>query len=482
MRPNILLILADDLGYGDLGCFGNADARTPSLDRLAEEGIRLTQHYSGSAVCAPARACLMTGRYPHRTGAIDLLWTYGRDRLALDETTLADVLGANGYATGLVGKWHLGAFDPRYHPNRRGFQEFIGFHYALIDYYQWKLDRNGVTVPADGRYVTDVFTDEAVAFIRRHGRGGAAGVGSTPPFFLYLAYNAPHGPLQAPEGEIRPFRETGTFDERVATIYGMNARMDRGIGAVLDELERQGLAENTIVVVSSDNGPAPFHTGHTHGDGPEFGPPRFNAGLRGHKYLVYEGGIRVPAIVRWPAGLPRGATSGELVHFADWFPTLLDAAGIVDRPVKPLDGASVLAALRGEASTDDRPRFWQWNRYHPIRRYNTAVREGDWKLVFPAVPGVDDIDPEEGRRLKLVETDQLTYAQAMTLTLPEPDRHALAASFGARAQLFNLADDPYERENRAAAEPALVERLTRAHDSWFDAVDTERRTHPDVRP
>ncbi|MGH2355440.1 MAG: sulfatase-like hydrolase/transferase, partial [Chloroflexota bacterium] len=128
--PNLIFILADDLGYGDLGCFGNALACTPALDRLARQGVRLAQHYSGSAVCAPARACLLTGRYPHRTGATDLLWTYGRDRLALDETTLADVLAAHGYATGLVGKWHLGAFDSRYHPNRRGFREFVGFHYA----------------------------------------------------------------------------------------------------------------------------------------------------------------------------------------------------------------------------------------------------------------------------------------------------------------------------------------------------------------
>jgi arylsulfatase A-like enzyme len=201
-RPNIIIILADDLGYGDLGCFGNAAVQTPHLDALAAAGIRLTQHYSASAVCAPARAGLMTGRYPHRTGAIDTLEGRGLDRLSLQEATLADAVKTAGYATGLIGKWHNGALDPAYHPNRRGFDTFVGFRGGWQDYYQWRLDDNGTYRKADGRYLTDVFTDEAVQFVERHKSG---------PFFLHLTFNAPHTPLQVPDEDAAPFRERGTF-------------------------------------------------------------------------------------------------------------------------------------------------------------------------------------------------------------------------------------------------------------------------------
>ncbi len=161
-RPNIILILADDMGYGDFGCFNYGASRTPTLDHLVNEGVCLTQHYSASPVCAPARASLMTGRYPHRTGVIDTLETRGLDRLALRELTVAELLKRSGYKTGLVGKWHNGAYDSRYHPNRRGFDEFAGFSGGWQPYFQWNLDRNGTISHADGRYLTDVFTEEAI--------------------------------------------------------------------------------------------------------------------------------------------------------------------------------------------------------------------------------------------------------------------------------------------------------------------------------
>jgi arylsulfatase A len=188
------------MGYGDIGAFGNDAVKTPHLDRLAAEGVRLTQHYSASCVCAPARASLLTGRYPHRTGAIDTLDGRGLDRLALREVTLANALKPAGYATALIGKWHLGALDPRYHPNARGFDEFAGFRGGWSDYYQWRLDYNGVIHQSDGRYLTDVFTEEAVQFIQRH---------RARPFFLHLTYNAPHFPLQAPDEDVAPFLESG---------------------------------------------------------------------------------------------------------------------------------------------------------------------------------------------------------------------------------------------------------------------------------
>src|SRR5271169_3402315 len=185
-RPNIGLILADDMGSGDFGCFNYGASKTPVLDQLISEGVCLTQHYSASPVCAPARASLMTGRYPHRTGVIDTLETRGLDRLALRELTMAELLKRAGYVTGLVGKWHNGALDPRYHPNRRGFDEFAGFRGGWQPYWQWHLDRNGSIAGADGRYLTDVFTEEAADFIRRHHQER---------FFLHLAYSAPHYPF-----------------------------------------------------------------------------------------------------------------------------------------------------------------------------------------------------------------------------------------------------------------------------------------------
>lgn len=168
MKPNLVFILVDDMGYGDIGAFGNPLVQTPALDALAQSGLMLRQHYSASCVCAPARAALLTARYPHRTGAIDTLEGRGLDRLALRETTLADVLGGAGYATGLFGKWHLGALDPAYHPNARGFGEFAGFRGGWQDYFEWNLDVNGQKHASDGRYITDVFTEEAVGFIERH--------------------------------------------------------------------------------------------------------------------------------------------------------------------------------------------------------------------------------------------------------------------------------------------------------------------------
>ncbi|MDQ1373292.1 MAG: arylsulfatase, partial [Actinomycetota bacterium] len=189
-RPNLLVILADDMGYGDFSCFNHGASSTPVLDQLVGDGTCLTQHYSASPVCAPARASLLTGRYPHRTGAIDTLEGRGLDRIKLSERTLADLLAAAGYATGLVGKWHNGALDDRYHPNRRGFAEFAGFRGGWSDYWHWYMDRNGSVQQGDGRYLTDVLTEEAVAFVRRH---------RTEPFFLHLAYSAPHFPLQAPD-------------------------------------------------------------------------------------------------------------------------------------------------------------------------------------------------------------------------------------------------------------------------------------------
>lgn len=452
--PNVILILADDMGYGDLGVLGDGSSRTPALDRLVGEGVLLTQHYSASAVCAPARAALLTGRYSHRTGAIDTLEGRGLDRLALREATLADHFQAAGYATGLIGKWHLGALDPRYHPSARGFQEFVGFRGGWSDYYQWRLDYNGSFRKTDGRYLTDVFTDEAIQFVRRHRQQ---------PFFLHLAYNAPHTPLQAPEESVQPFRDTGKFGEPLATLYGMIARMDQGIGQLLAELETLGLSENTFVMFTSDNGP-------------QFGSPagprsleRFNAHFNGHKGLVYEGGIRVPAIVRWPAALSAGTRNHQMIHFTDWLPTLLAAAGQPTAGGLPLDGGNVLPVLRGEAGDTIAQRFWQWNRYTPAVTSNAAIRDGVWKLLRPVLREAMFIAPDDlamDRRLKY-EPEGITDIDRTpepARTLPEPPPPLL----------FNVVDNPFEQHDLAAAQPERTAALLRSLETWFAAVEADR--------
>ncbi len=454
-RPNIVLIVADDMGYGDIGAFGGRGVQTPALDHLAGQGLCLTQHYSGSAVCAPARAALLTGRYPHRTGAIDTFEGRGLDRLARRETTLADVLKAFGYATGLVGKWHLGALDPRFHPNARGFDEFVGFRGGWSDYWQWRLDVNEATRRADGRYLTDVFTEEAVAFIDRH---------RSRPFFLHLTYNAPHFPYQVPDDEADPFRETGDVTEGVSRIYGMNRRMDRGVEQIMAKLDELGLTESTFVLFTSDNGPQ-------FGGYGQMPTERFNGHFAGCKGNVYEGGIRVPAIVRWPAGTAPGVKSGAFVHFTDWFPTVLEMAGLALPKDLALDGHSVLDVLRDGQERQPPRRFWQWNRYTPVPNCNAAMRDGPWKLVYRELDeamAVAESDVELDHRLKYEpeSVDGITREPEPERSIPPPHP----------PQLFNLDDDPYEQDDLADAQPDRVRKMQHELEKWFDEVETERRS------
>ncbi len=452
--PSVVLILADDMGYGDLGCFNSGASQTPTLDQLVTEGTCLTQHYSASPVCAPARASLLTGRYPHRTGAVDTLEHRGLDRIALRERTLGDVMRAAGYVTGLVGKWHNGALDDRYHPNGRGFDEFAGFSGGWQRYWDWRLDRDGTVTASDGRYLTDVFTQEAVDFIRRHRRE---------PFFLYLAFSAPHYPFEAPDDDVAPFRDAGRFTSGVSAIYGMIRCMDRGIAAVLDELD-----DDTLVLFSSDNGP------QFSGEG-DYSTTRFNCGFRGAKGLVYEGGVRLPMILRWPAGLPAGAREiDDLVHFTDWLPTLAAVAGAPVDDGLPLDGVNVLPLLQGAPAEVPDVRFWQWNRYTPVAECNAAMRDGQWKLVRPVI----DAAMEVGREDLVIDIDikGRPDAYADIVRDPEPTR-ALAAP--PAAQLFDIEADPCEENDLAPSEPGRVQRMEEAIARWFEDVERDRLTITD---
>ena len=292
--PNVIFILADDMGYGDFSIFNGGLSSTPTLDYLINESVCLTHQYTASPVCNPSRAALMTGRYPHRTGSIDTLEWWGLERLALRETTIADVFKSAGYTTGHIGKWHLGSFDFRYHSLNRGFDETVCFRGGMHDYYDWRIEYGDNVKRADGRYLTDVWIDEAIKFIKRRK--------PTDKFYPQVNYNAPHTPLQAPEEDILPFLEKG-FNCGVSTVYGMIKHMDSGIQQILDVLDSQGLADNTILVFTSDNGPQFGTPSNIEADLesaelPERKLDRFNCNFNRAKGLTYEGGIRVPLIIR----------------------------------------------------------------------------------------------------------------------------------------------------------------------------------------
>lgn len=467
-RPNIIQIVADDMGIGDLSAFNNYASDTHRLDRLLDEGVYCERSYSSSAVCMPARATLMTGLYPQRVGTVD--YAHHRPYDFMDPTvpTIADHLRVNGYATGCIGKWHLGSGP--LDPHNRGFAETLVFHGGLMDYWGWSLLRNGrFHVPADGRYLTDVFSDEAVGFVRRH---------RDEPFFLHLAYSCPHSPYQAHEADVRDFREMGRWNETVSTLYGMIRAMDRGIGRLLDELDRLGLAEDTLVMFVSDNGPVQ-----------DARLQRVNQRLRGGKTLIWEGGIRVPAIYRWPAGgVGGGRTVETAVHFTDVFPTLLEAAGVDARNHPELDGDSLLGLLRGEDAPAPRVRCWQWTRYEVVPFQNAAVSDGRWKLVYPVhgnfilnSPGNDRIHALALRYCNAERPDlagielpdgfssHAEHRDYLTEILRRPKPAGLEAH-PAEPQLYDLQSDPGESTDRAGAEPERVAELRETLDRWFDDV------------
>ena len=454
-RPNVVVIVADDMGYGDLGLFNEGRSRTPHLDGLARDGVCLTQCYAGSPVCAPSRATLLTGRYPQRTGSIDTLHSRGLDRIGLREVTIADCFRADGYRTGLVGKWHNGALDPRYHPNARGFEEFVGFCGGGSDYWDYGLDMNGVEEDGDGRYLTDVFTEHAVGFVRRHARE---------PFFLVVAYNAPHFPMQAPQQLVDRYLEAGET-LGAALTYAMVEVMDAGVGRIDETLRELGLAEDTLVVFTSDNGP---YFGEVLGVSLD----RFNYGLRGAKHYVFEGGIRVPGLVRWPAALECDRTITSMIHFADWLPTLTAAAGVQAPSGVELDGHDVGAVLAGETGDVEPRRFWQCNRYAPRVEGNSAMRDGDWKLVRPVIPGlmvVTEPDRAIERGLNSREPGRITSINDSPLPTFEigPSPQPL---------LFDLSVDPFEQSDLADEHPERVRRMGDELDRWFASVEADRAT------
>ncbi len=356
-RPNILIILADDMGYADIGCHGCKDIPTPHIDSLAKNGVRFTSGYVSGPYCSPTRAGLLTGRYQTRFGHEFNPGAKGGQGLPTSETTLANRLRDLGYVTGLVGKWHLGA-GPKMHPLERGFQEFFGFLGGAHSYFveNAKTILRGKAPAEEKEYLTDAIAREAVSFIDRHAKE---------PFFLYLAFNAVHTPMHAPAKYLDRFPKID--DKKRRTYDAMLSAMDDAIGKVLAKLREKGIEEDTLIFFLSDNG-GPTMVGTTI-NGARNGP------LRGSKRQLLEGGVRVPFLIQWKGRLPAGKTFGEPIISLDICSTALAAAGKQAPAAWQLDGVNLLPHLDGKAKgAPHEALFWRFGNQF-------AARKGDWKLV-----------------------------------------------------------------------------------------------------
>ncbi len=411
---NIVVILADDLGWGDVGFNGRKAWQTPNLDKLAAQGTIFDRWYTAAVVCAPSRAALMTGKATIHDGV-----SRNNDDLPRGETTIAEALKAKGYATGLFGKWHHGkprAGEKTYvHPMDQGFDEFFGFTDATHAWEKFpsKLWHGRELKPVSG-HSDDLFTDHAVDFLKRHKAG---------PFFLYVPYITSHFNIEAPEDEIALHR--GKFNEKDAslplnaTYAAMITRLDKNVGRLLATLDTLELTSNTLLIFTSDHG-ATFEQGNQ-------GTSSFhdsNSPFRGQKRTLWEGGLRVPAVVRWPGQVPSGKRSSEIVQMTDVFPTVLAAAGATPDPSWKVDGANLLATWEGTAPSPERTLFWEWR------------SEGFEQLA--ALRG----------RFKLIVTQ------------------------GGRPERFDVTGDPAERRNVVAEHPELARQLQSELKAW---LATERK-------
>jgi arylsulfatase A-like enzyme len=423
-KPNVILIMTDDQGYGDLSCMGNTDFVTPHIDTLAENGARFTNFYSNSPVCSPSRASLLTGRYPGNAGVRAILAGHRKaSGLTPQAPTIASALKKHGYSTGLVGKWHLGA-NEQSRPLNNGFDYFYGFLAGCIDYYshifywqmaggrdpQHDLWENNREIYNNGKYFTELVTEKSVEYIREKSK-------EENPFLLYVGYNAPHYPLHAPQKYMDRFAHL-PWDRQV--MAAMIAAVDDGVGEITAELKRRGILENTIIYFQSDNGPSRESRNWLDGnEDPYYGSS--SGLLKGHKFSLYEGGIRVPGIISYPAAIKKAQVIDEPVAAMDIFPTLCRFAGI-DCSEYGLDGLDISDVLAKGAPSPHDMIFWEMDR-------QTAVRQGKYKLVLNGY---------------LVED--------------EPDREDVFLS--------DLSVDPSEKNNLAGELPEITAQLKNAVESW----------------
>jgi arylsulfatase A-like enzyme len=415
-KPNVVLIFTDDQGTIDVNCYGSKDLYTPNLDRLAAEGTRFTQFYVGAPVCSPSRAALMTGRYPRRAGLLGNASSQkGRAGMPTEQVTIAEVMKSAGYVTGHVGKWHLG-YTPETMPNGQGYDHSFGHMGGCIDNYShffyWQgpnrhdLWRNGEEVWRDGGFFGELMVDECEKFIDEN---------RDDPFFLYWAINMPHYPLQGTEKWRRKYQHLEAPRRMYAAFV---STMDEMVGRVVNHLDQLGLRDNTLIIWLSDHGHSVEQ--RTFGGGGSSGD------FRGHKFTLWEGGIRVPCIVSWPGRIPQDAVRNQMAISIDWMPTIAQYCNI--RPHEPkFDGKSIVSIVESaDAPSPHGVLHWETGRHW-------AIRQGDWKLVHNG-PATD----YKGRKIPQVENF-----------------------------LSNMAEDVTETKNLAEANPEIVKRLTRLHDQWL---------------
>lgn len=418
-RPNVLLIFTDDQGSIDVNCYGAKDLITPHLDRLAREGTRFSQFYVAAPVCSPSRAALMTGRYPQRAGVPGNVSSQpGRGGMPTEQVTMAEMMKSAGYATGHVGKWHLG-YTPETMPNGQGYDHSFGHMGGCIDNYShffyWSgpnrhdLWRNGEEIWRDGDFFGDLIVDEAKQFIDRN---------KDKPFFLYWAINMPHYPLQG----IRKWREKYKHLDAPRRMYAaFVSTLDEMIGDVVTHLDELGLREDTLIVFLSDHGHS--EEVRTFGGGGNPGP------YRGHKFTLWEGGIRVPCIVSQPGRIPQNTVRDQVAMSIDWMPTIAEHCG-VELPNRRIDGESIASVIEsGSAPSPHETLHWASSKHW-------AVRHGNWKLVHngPA-------SERQGRKIPKV------------------------ADF-----LSNMAEDVTETRNLADQHPDIVQRLAGLHNAWTQDI------------
>jgi arylsulfatase A len=442
-RPNILVVVADDLGYGDLACFGHPEIKTPHLDRLAAAGLKLTHCYAAASNCSPARTGLMTGRTPYRVGVYSAIPMMSPVHLRTQEITVATLLKNAGYATAQVGKWHLnGMFNlpGQPQPDDHGFEYWFAVQNNALPNHRnpYNFVRNSIPQGPIAGYSAAIVANEAVTWLTRV-RDRAK------PFFLYVAFNEPHEPVATDPRFAALYKKNHSDDPSRVAYYGNVTQMDDALGRILRTLDREGLAGNTLVWFTSDNGPARTRW-HNAGS---------SGGLREYKGHLYDGGIRVPGIIRWPGRITPDSTSAQPVSGVDLLPTLCEIVGLAPPADRTLDGASVLPVLGGARLTRTKPLYWQFL-WAPSRP-QVALRDGDWKLVAALAAG----RPRRGIRL---DAETLQYIKQPGLS---------------GFELYNLKDDPAEMTDLAAAQPLKLEALKGSMQKIHDSVRAEAPLWPD---
>lgn len=417
-KPDLVFILADDLGAYDVSWRGS-EIKTPNLDKLAASGAKLEQFYV-QPVCSPTRASLMTGRYPMRYGLqVGVIRPWADYGLPLEERLLPQALRAVGYTTAICGKWHLGRFDQASWPHARGFDHSYGHLFGAIDYFthvrDGKVDwyRDGQPLTEEG-YSTHLIANEAVRLVKAQPK--------EKPLFLYVPFNAVHAPHQVPEKYKEPYKDLA---EPRRTYAGMVAAMDESVGQILDALEETGRRKNALIFFSSDNG------------GPQPGKVTSNGPLRAGKATLYEGGLRVVACAAWDGHIKPGRVVKALMHMVDLYPTLLKLAGASLQQKLPLDGMDILPCLT-EGKPSPRKEI-----LHNSTPFNGAIRVGAWKLVVNG----SSRDPEDGEGVQ-----------------PKANKKTNRAAAVDKVELFNLADDPYEKRDLSATLPEKMKELRQRYD------------------